>query len=115
VSSLLASAAAARARQAARLVASRRRPDFERGGMRDWRRLPVVRDYLREPTRPATKASPRFLLRQESLLIVYFLSYPFTSTFIRYFSPLHLHLESFLILYFHSHFSTSYYDGRGFA
>jgi hypothetical protein len=31
------------------------------------------------------------------------------------FSLLHLHLESFLIIYFHSHHSTSYYDGHGFA
>jgi hypothetical protein len=36
--------------------------------------------------------------------------------FICYISVLHLHLESFLILYFHSHPSTSYYyDARGIA
>jgi hypothetical protein len=56
---------------------------------------------FREPTRPTTKDFALFLLRQESWLIVYFLSYPSTSMFICYFSLLHLHLESFLILYFH--------------
>jgi hypothetical protein len=60
--------------------------------------------------------SSLFLLHQEVFLIVYFLSHPFTSTFIWYFSLLHLYLESFLNFYFHSHHSTSYYyDGHGFT
>jgi hypothetical protein len=56
------------------------------------------------------------ILHQESFPILYFLSHPSTSTFICYFSLLHLHLKFFLILYFHSHPSTSYYYyARGIA